>query len=106
MVSSEVLTEVDRNVRKKLPGALRMYKHALAALRPTVQPTPSPEAIKDAAQLIHAKDAAILAAALQAGVDYLVTLDMRHFGAVAPHVATSIRIVTPGELLNDLLPDR
>jgi predicted nucleic acid-binding protein len=82
-----------------------MYAHTLATLRPTVQATPSPEAIEDAAQLVHPKDAAILAAALQAGVDYLVTLDRRHFGPAAPHVAASIRIVTPGELLRNLLPD-
>ncbi|MFQ5808521.1 MAG: putative toxin-antitoxin system toxin component, PIN family [Armatimonadota bacterium] len=106
LVSQEVLIEVDRNLRKKLPQLLRAFKELFATLRPYVCPPPSDEMLQMASEVVHPKDAAILAAALQAGVDYLVTLDRRHFGPAAPHVAASIRIVTPGELLNDVLPDR
>ncbi len=106
LVSQEVLVEVDRNLRKKLPQLLRAFKELFATLRPRICPPPSDEVLQMASEVVHPKDAGILAAALEARADYLVTLDVRHFLPAAPHVAGSIRIVTPGELLNELLPDR
>lgn len=102
-MSEEVLVEVDRNLRKKLPHVLRVYKELLVILRPALQASPSAAALQRVSGIVHPKDAAILAAALEANADYLVTLDRRHFGPAAPKVAGAIRIVTPGELLRELI---
>jgi len=61
-------------------------------------PSPTPEEVLRAARMIHPKDAAILAAAMRAGVDYLVTLDRRHF-LDDPEVArrSGLRIGAPGD---------
>jgi predicted nucleic acid-binding protein len=105
VVCSQVLAEVERNVRRKLPGALRQCRQVFAVLRPRVQPLPTPAEVERASQIVHPKDAPILAAALNSASEYLVSLD-RHFLRAAARLAASIRIVTPGELLAALLPSQ
>ena len=58
----------------------------------------SPRAsIERAKTLIHQNDAPILAAALLANMDYLVTWNSRHFQKKAVRDAAPFPILTPGE---------
>jgi predicted nucleic acid-binding protein len=52
--------------------------------------------------VIHLKDAAILAAAVTADVDYLVTWDKQHFDQPGVRGAVRFPVLTPGELLRVL----
>lgn len=100
VVSEEVLLEAERNLAAKLPEALPYYRQWREACPLEQVPPPSAGAVLRAAGIIHPKDAAILAAAMEARVDYLVTLDRRHFLS-DPEVArrSGLRIGTPGDFL-------
>jgi hypothetical protein len=81
-------------------GALPHYREWLAACPVERVPSPTREEVLRAARMIHPKDAAVLAAAMRAGVNYLVTLDRRHF-LDDPEVArrSGLRIGTPGDFI-------
>lgn len=79
VVSPFVLTEVERNVRKKLAGFHLERFFLLAKKVQIIAQKPNAAVIKKAKKLIAEKDAVILAEAKQANIDILVTLDKKHF---------------------------
>ena len=99
VVSRQVLTEADRNLSSKLPAALTDYRALLVRLAPHVVEDPSVRAVREAARVIHQKDAPSLAAARVADVDYLVSWDTRHFRTDAVRSFVRFPVVTPGEFL-------
>lgn len=102
-----VLREAERNLRRKTNHkTLAAFHRLLRTSRITIVPAPSEVILKTYEPFIHPKDVPVLAAALEAGVDYLVTLDRRHF--LTPEVLsaagkTKTKIVTPGEFLSVFL---
>jgi predicted nucleic acid-binding protein len=58
--------------------------------------------VKEAATVVNLKDAPILAAAQKAQVDYLVTLDKKHFLKARHEIELSPPVVTPEEFLRAL----
>ena len=52
-------------------------------------------------EIIHHNDPPILAAAIEAGVDYLVTRNTRHFQKKAVRDYARFSILTPGEFLEE-----
>jgi putative PIN family toxin of toxin-antitoxin system len=101
VISQPVLEEVEANLTKKAPQALAAFHDLLGLIAIEVSATPTLEELQRAAAYIHLKDAPIVAAAVKAKVDYLVTWDRKHF-MDAPMVAkrSGLRIVTPDELVN------
>lgn len=100
VISEEVLVEAERNVQEKLPRAIPEY-HRFLTTCPLEQATaPSLAEVMAASEIIHPKDAPILAAAMSLKVDYLVTLDRKHF-LDDPDVAikSGLRIGTPDDFL-------
>jgi predicted nucleic acid-binding protein len=79
VVSEQVLVEAERNLQKKLLKALPEYLRLLAACPLVRVPDPSAADMAMAREIIHRKDASILWAARNAQVDYLVTLNRKHF---------------------------
>ncbi len=79
VISRLVLVEADRNFSSKLPKLVSQYRQFIRDLAPLIVDDPAPMAVKKAAALVGRKDAAILAAALEEEVDYLITLDKKHF---------------------------
>ncbi len=100
VVSEEVLVEAERNIQEKLPRAIPEYRRFLVACPLEQAVAPSPAEVVAAGEIIHHKDAPILAAAMSLGVDYLVTLNRKHF-VDDPNVAirSGLRIGTPGDFL-------
>ncbi|HEY77177.1 MAG TPA: PIN domain-containing protein [Thermoflexia bacterium] len=100
VISEEVLIEPDCNLRARLPRAIPEYRRFLAACPIEKADPPDAAEVAAAAEIIHLKDAPILAAAMALRVDYLVTLDRRHF-LDDPEVArrSGLRIGTPGDFL-------
>lgn len=98
VLSRQVLDEVERNLRDKLPQALPVMAEMLSHIAPEVVDDPPTEASAHWHEHIEAKDAPILEAAVLAGVDYLVTLNSRDF---TPQIATlsGLSIVSPGEFM-------
>jgi len=102
----KVLLEARHNIQDKFGEAelLRFYRQ-LAAMDPLMIPPPSADRLKLCAGVIAEKDAHVLAAALDSRASYLLTLDRRHFLSPAVQAfAAPMRIVTPGEFLQALMP--
>jgi len=100
VVSRYVLEEVQRNLREKAPRAVGAFQEFVTLVSPEIADDPSPSELKEAASYINLKDAPIVVAAVRAEVEYLVTLDRRHF-LQDPKVAerSGLNIVTPDELV-------
>lgn len=79
ITSKLVLAEVERNVRKKLHSYHLERFFLLVEKLDVVSQIPSPKDITGAREIIVEKDAGILAEVKKARVDYLVTLDKKHF---------------------------
>lgn len=103
VTSKLVLTEVERNVRKKLQ-TYHLERFFTLASKLEVRDTVIDEKmIISAKKVIVDKDAAILAEAKKSRVRYLVTLDRKDFfqSRVFAYIKPA-KIVTPGELITAL----
>jgi predicted nucleic acid-binding protein len=100
-VSEQVLTETERALARKVPRALPTFREALRSTGLRIVRNPSPKAVAAHGDIIvHAEDVPIIVAAKQSRVDYLVTLNRRHF-IDDPDVAirAGLRIGLPGDAL-------
>lgn len=94
-----VLLEFDRVITEKLPRLSERYDAFLKDFRFELQEDPPISRVREATSLIDPGDAPILAAARMAQVDYLVTLDVRHFHTPRVRAYLPIPILTPAEFL-------
>jgi predicted nucleic acid-binding protein len=101
VLSRQVLEECERNLRKKLPAALTVFAELLARIGPEILPDPPPEESARWETAIAAKDTPILAAAVLASIDRLLTLDMKDF---TPNFATQSGLIiqTPGDFVKEI----
>jgi predicted nucleic acid-binding protein len=101
VVCPQVLDEAERNLRRKLPQSLPIFTEIMAVLNLEIVPDPSPAAYERWLDLIEAKDAPILEAAVQAGVDRFLTLNTKDFTAQVA-AQTDLLIQTPAQFIMDL----
>lgn len=97
VVSQRVLDEVIRTIKEELPEALPALRKLLVNAPPEIRKDPTPEEAKRWSGLLDVADAAILAAAVAAQLDYFTTGD-RHFienSEIADK--TELHIVTPAQ---------
>lgn len=99
VLSRQVLIEADRVLLRTFPQLIERYRLFIKNVSPELANDPSPQAVQMAAAVIDFADAPILAAAKQARVDYLVTLNTRHFSLPKVRAFFGQPIVTPGEFL-------
>lgn len=99
VVSRQVLIEADRTFVVKFPLMVERYRAFIKNLAPLLADEPSSRAVKEAAGVIDPNDAPILAAAQHERVDYLVTLNTKHFLIPKVRAFYAAPIVTPGEFL-------
>jgi uncharacterized protein len=102
-ISDLVLDETKRNLTKNAPVALPYFTILADLLSPFVT-RPTKTEILRAAQLVHLKDAPIVAAAAKAKADYLATHDVKHLLAHAQAIeeAYGITVLAPAELVSIL----
>ena len=79
VVSRQVLDEAERNIRRKLPRALSNFADQMAHLNLEILADPTLEASAEWEGVIEAKDAPILAAAVAAKVDRILSLNTKDF---------------------------
>ncbi|MDA8336214.1 MAG: putative toxin-antitoxin system toxin component, PIN family [Peptococcaceae bacterium] len=96
-ISEKVVKEVFRNVQKKLPSHLDSY-HSLIKSIPIRLVEPTAVDMQHAGSLINEKDAHILAAAMTAEVDWLLSMD-KHFLDPALKDQIPFSIGKPGDFL-------
>ena len=101
IISPLVLEESRRNIAKKLPTFMPVFTDFIATIQPEVVVNPSVEECQRWITIIEAKDAPIIAAAISAKVNRLLTLNTKDF---TPEVAarTGLIIQTPGEFIQDI----
>jgi predicted nucleic acid-binding protein len=102
-ISDLVLEETKRNLTKNAPLALP-YFHVLVDLFLPFLTNPTKADVLKAAQIVHLKDAPIVAAAAKGKADYLATHDVKHLltHAQAIEAAYGITVIAPAELLSIL----
>jgi predicted nucleic acid-binding protein len=102
-LSDLVLEETKRNLTKNAPSALPSFA-ILADLFSPVIIQPTKGQVLKAAQIVHYKDAPIVAAAVKANADYLATHDVKHLLSHAKAIADAyvITVLTPADLLSVL----
>ncbi len=101
VVSRQVLDEVERNLRRKLPQALPNFAAQMAAIRREVVDDPPPDEAERWLSIIEAKDAPILAAAVLAAVDRFLTLNTKDF-TLEVAAQSGLLIQTPAEFITRL----
>jgi predicted nucleic acid-binding protein len=102
VVCPQIFDEVERNLQAKAPAALPHFQRLRVALNWEVVDDPTPEQVQDYIDVIVAKDAPILAAAIEAQPQRLVTLDAHHFNRPEVKQRATLPIQTPGELMTDI----
>jgi predicted nucleic acid-binding protein len=102
-ISEFVLEETKRNLVKNAPAALPFLTIIADLLAPQVT-NPTKAAVLKAAQVVHLKDAPIVAAAAKAKADYLATYDVKHLLTHAPAIdkAYGITVLAPADALRIL----
>jgi uncharacterized protein len=99
------LIEIERNLKKKMPSLLFLYKAYLPKLNLKVIPLPRPEEVRDFSGQIALKDIPVLVSALRSKVDFLVTGDKQHFGKMKELDKYPFHVVTPSEFIDSILPE-
>jgi len=101
VVSRQVIDECERNLRNKFPVALSVFAQLLTNINLIIVDDPPLDESVRWQLYIEAKDAPILAAAIEAKVDRLLSLNTKHF---TPKVAevSGVMIQTPSEFVRDI----
>jgi len=99
VVSRQVLIEADRNFAEKFPQLVGRFRQFMHHLTPLMVEDPTPESVEKAATIVDRKDASILAAAQNANVDFLITLDKKHFLNPKAREKLTLKVVSPIEFL-------
>jgi predicted nucleic acid-binding protein len=101
LVSEQVIVETERSLARKTPIALPEFRQAARDAELKILKGPSAKAVRKCLRMISdPSDAPILAAAIEAKVDYLVTHNRKHF-LDDPKVMekSGLRIGAPGDAL-------
>lgn len=103
-VTTHVLKEAERNLRLKEDSRILLrYYQNLKFARPKIVKINRAKAKKKFGRIINEKDTLILAGAVEAKADYLVTLDKKHFFTRKIRLAKlPFKVVTPGQLIEKL----
>ena len=99
VISQQVLEEVVRAVKKKLLEVLPTLRRLLVSAPPEIRKNPPLEEIARWTEVIEAEDAAILAAAVAAQPDYLITGDKHFLGNPGISKKSGLHIVSPAQFL-------
>jgi len=103
VISQQVLEEVVRTVKEKLPEALPTLRRLLMSAPPEVSNDPAIEEVTPWARLMNTEDAAILAAAIAAQPDCLITGDKHFLGNPVISEKSGLHIVSPAQFLEHFI---
>jgi predicted nucleic acid-binding protein len=105
VISQQVLEEVMRTIKEKLPEALPALMRLLVSIPPEIRKEPGPEEVARWPEVMHTEDAGILAAAVAAQLDYLITGDRHFFENPVIAEKSGLYILTPAQFLDCLEKD-
>lgn len=99
------LTEIERNIARKIPAALTIFNDCLPKLDLEIVPVPFPEELKPYAGMVDDKDLPVLASAMMGRADFFVTGDKKLLSQIAAQNVFSFRALPPALFLDQVLPD-
>lgn len=104
-VSKETIGEAEKNVNLKLGQKEKTrFIYYLKFANLFLAEDPTIEEIVGAEEVIFAKDAPILASAIKSKVDFLITLDRKHFlNPLVEKFARPMKVVTPKDFILSML---
>jgi len=97
--------EIERNLKRKMPEILSVYKRYLPKLDLKIISLPRPEELREFYGKITDKDVPVLVSAIRSKTDFLVTGDKQHFQKLKSPEDYSFKIVTPSEFIDLILPE-
>ena len=97
------ILEIERNLARKMPNLLPLYRKYLPLLGLEIVPLPAPETIAAMAGKSVAKDLPVLASAMACQADYLVTGDKKDFAKAKESGEYCFQVVNPAEFLAGVL---
>jgi len=100
VLSRQVIVEADRNFNTKLPRLAGRFRQFMRSLGPILVDDPGKSSVRRAARIVGRKDASILAAARESGVDFLITLDKKHFLSPRARKGAGVQVVSPAEFIH------
>jgi predicted nucleic acid-binding protein len=99
------LIEIERNLKKKMPGLLFLYNTYLPKLNLKVIPLPRPKEVRDFSGQIAGKDVPVLISAIRSKADFLVTGDKQHFEKMKGLDKYPFDVVAPSEFIDSILSE-
>ena len=99
------IIEIERNLSKKMPDVLPLYRKYLKLLNLKIVPLPLYTDIKNLSGYTSDKDIPVLASAINGNADFLVTGDKKDFLKFKLKGKYSFKILSPGEFLDIILPE-
>jgi len=98
------LMEVERNLKKKMPAAIPLYREYLPRLGLQIVALPSRETVKSMTGVIAEKDIPILASAVACSAEYLITGDKKDFAGLKTNRRFNLTIIGPPDFIEIVLP--
>jgi predicted nucleic acid-binding protein len=100
VINEQVIVETERVLARKSPRNLPDFRQAIKIVRPIIVRETAKDVQKCLYMIADPDDAPILAAAIKAKVDFLITYNRKHF-LDDPKVAekSGLQIGTPGDAL-------
>ncbi len=92
--SCQVITEVERNLKEKMPAAMPAFNLLVNRCLRVVEDA-SPAEVRAISASADPKDLPILATALREKCAYLATYNLRHFQPGVP----AVQVLTPGDVV-------
>jgi predicted nucleic acid-binding protein len=99
------IIEIERNLAKKMPAAVPVYRKYLPMTNLEVIPMPSPEELKGAQCGISDKDIPVIVSAIKGKADFLVTGDKKDFKKPKMKGDYPFKIASPSEFIDIILPE-
>jgi predicted nucleic acid-binding protein len=99
------LVEIERNLKRKMPRIVSVYKVYLPKLNLKIIPLPRKEELREYFGKIADKDIPVLVSAIRGKADFLVTGDKQHFERLKGAGKYPLKIITPSEFIDSILPE-
>jgi len=99
------IAEVERNLAKKIPDAIPVYKQYFHELNLKIVPLPSAEEVLNFSGHISGKDVPVVVSAINGKADFLITGDKKDFGKLKMKRDYPFMIVSPSEFLESIISE-
>jgi predicted nucleic acid-binding protein len=98
------LTEIERDIAKRVPAALTDFDDGLPKLDLDIIPVPFPEELELFRGSFEEKDLPVLASAIMGKADYFVSGDKALLSRIGREGVFPVRSLSPAEFLDTVLP--